>query len=290
MNSMTPRRRVAALLVLAAGGDAAWTVGRPHTAAAAHRAASSAACAPAAQGMLGLEFASDRPTETKSLHCPSGFITGIRVRYGRRACAPLAPRAPCPAPMPAPDGRGARGSRTLRSSLRRTRSEDRDLYDFKLKCGNRWTSWSGLWFKSEVEDKEWECPSKMYVTGTRRTAKSPSSGRLGSCSRELAQTSSLGTGNKALVRLGARAEARAGGRGWGTGSEALVWHGARAEASRRAGGRDLVRSRPPACSGRPREAPSPPGSQSEAAALSLVPAHCRRCHRLSAHCRRCHRL
>ena len=173
--SMTPRRRVAALLALAAGGDAAWTVGRPHTAAAAHRAASSAACAPAAQGMLGLEFASDRPTETKSLHCPSGFITGIRVRYGRRACAPLAPRAPCPAPMPAPDGRGARGargSRTLRSSLRRTRSEDRDLYDFKLKCGNRWTSWSGLWFKSEVEDKEWECPSKMYVTGTRRTAKS----------------------------------------------------------------------------------------------------------------------
>ena len=47
----------------------------------------------------------------------------------------------------------------------RTRQEDRDLYDFKLKCGNRWTSWSGLWFKSEVEDKEWECPSKMYVTG-----------------------------------------------------------------------------------------------------------------------------
>lgn len=59
------------------------------------------------------------------------------------------------------------GSRTaaLSSSLHRTRSEDRDLYDFKLKCGNRWTSWSGLWFKSEVEDKEWECPSKMYVTG-----------------------------------------------------------------------------------------------------------------------------
>jgi len=103
---MTPRR--SSLLLLAActrGGLAAWT------------------------GMLGLEFASDRPTETKSLHCPAGFITGIRVRYGR------------------------------------TRQEDRDLYDFKLKCGNRWTSWSGLWFKNEVEDKEWECPSKMYVTG-----------------------------------------------------------------------------------------------------------------------------
>ena len=68
--------------------------------------------------------------------------------------------------------RSTHAHRTLRSSLHRTRSEDRDLYDFKLKCGNRWTSWSGLWFKSEVEDKEWECPSKMYVTGTRRTAKS----------------------------------------------------------------------------------------------------------------------
>merc|ERR1719243_506399 len=86
---MAPRR-VAALLALAAGSEAAWT------------------------GMLGLEFASDRPTETKSLHCPSGFITGMRVRYGR------------------------------------TRSEDRDLYDFKLKCGDRYTydfkpQCSGVW-------------------------------------------------------------------------------------------------------------------------------------------------
>ena len=113
--------------------------------------------------MLGLEFASDRPTETKSLHCPSGFITGIRVRYGRRAYAPLASSMPCPAPMQAPDGRLPH--RSACAPLHRTRSEDRDLYDFKLKCGNRWTSWSGLWFKSEVEDKEWECPSKMYVTG-----------------------------------------------------------------------------------------------------------------------------
>ena len=23
----------------------------------------------------------------------------------------------------------------------------------------------GLWFKNEVEDKTWECPSKMYMTG-----------------------------------------------------------------------------------------------------------------------------
>jgi len=78
---------------------------------------------------MGLEFSSDRPVESKTLYCPSGFLTGLRVKYGR------------------------------------TRQEDRDLYDFKLKCGNRWTAWSGLWFKNEVEDKTWECPSKMYVTG-----------------------------------------------------------------------------------------------------------------------------
>ena len=80
-------------------------------------------------GVMGLTFDSNRPIESKSLHCPSGFLTGIRVKYGR------------------------------------TRQEDRDLYDFKLKCGTRWTSWSGLWFKNEVEDKTMECPSKMYVTG-----------------------------------------------------------------------------------------------------------------------------
>ena len=80
-------------------------------------------------GIMGLTFDSNRPIESKALHCPSGFLTGIRVKYGR------------------------------------TRQEDRDLYDFKLKCGNRWTAWSGLWFKNEVEDKTMECPSKMYVTG-----------------------------------------------------------------------------------------------------------------------------
>lgn len=80
-------------------------------------------------GALGLTFESNRPVEAKSLFCPIGFITGIRVKYGR------------------------------------TREEDRDLYDFKLKCGMRWTSWSGLWFKNELEDKTYECPSKMYVTG-----------------------------------------------------------------------------------------------------------------------------
>ncbi|EOD41891.1 hypothetical protein EMIHUDRAFT_431858 [Emiliania huxleyi CCMP1516] len=80
-------------------------------------------------GALGLTFESNKPVEAKSLFCPSGFITGIRVKYGR------------------------------------TRDEDRDLYDFKLKCGQRWTSWSGLWFKNELEDKTYECPAKMYVTG-----------------------------------------------------------------------------------------------------------------------------
>ena len=90
-----------------AGGGQRGRVDGPLAAHRSHRhlAASSAAPAPAAQGMLGLEFASDRPTETKSLHCPSGFITGIRVRYGRRAYAPLASSMPCPAPMQAPDGR-----------------------------------------------------------------------------------------------------------------------------------------------------------------------------------------
>jgi len=88
-----------------------------------------ACCRAGWTGLLGLSFESTSPVEAKSLHCPSGFITGIRIKYGR------------------------------------TRSEDRDLYDFKLKCQNRWTSWSGLFFKSEVEDKTWECPSKMYMTG-----------------------------------------------------------------------------------------------------------------------------
>jgi len=31
-------------------------------------------------GLLGLEFKSDRPVESKSLHCPTGFITGIRIK------------------------------------------------------------------------------------------------------------------------------------------------------------------------------------------------------------------
>ena len=67
--------------------------------------------------MLGLEFASDRPTETKSLHCPSGFITGIRVRYGRRAYAPLAlSTLPC---ADASAGWAAPAPQRLRSSLHR---------------------------------------------------------------------------------------------------------------------------------------------------------------------------
>ena len=80
-------------------------------------------------GPLGLEFKSDRPIDAKQLHCPAGFITGLKIRYGR------------------------------------TGHEDRDLYDFKLRCGTRWTAWSGLFFKSEVEEKTVECPAKMYLTG-----------------------------------------------------------------------------------------------------------------------------
>ena len=34
-------------------------------------------------GVMGLTFDSNRPIESKSLHCPSGFLTGIRVKYGR---------------------------------------------------------------------------------------------------------------------------------------------------------------------------------------------------------------
>ena len=33
-------------------------------------------------GLMGLTFESNRPVETKAL-CPTGFITRIRVRYGR---------------------------------------------------------------------------------------------------------------------------------------------------------------------------------------------------------------
>ena len=97
---MLGRRSVMRLAVMV--GIAAWL----HTSANA-----------AWSGLMGLTFDSNRPIESKALYCPSGFITGLRVKYGR------------------------------------TRHEDRDLYDFKLKCGNRWTSWGGMWFKNEVEDK-----------------------------------------------------------------------------------------------------------------------------------------
>ena len=52
-------RHCLALLLLAHAASASWT------------------------GRLGLTFESSGPIEQQTLHCPSGFITGIRVRYGR---------------------------------------------------------------------------------------------------------------------------------------------------------------------------------------------------------------
>ena len=62
--SGVPMLRAALCLVAVAQGHAAWT------------------------GVLGLSFDSNQPVEAKSLHCPSGFITGIRVRYGRTKSVP----------------------------------------------------------------------------------------------------------------------------------------------------------------------------------------------------------
>ena len=36
-------------------------------------------------GLLGLEFESDVPVERRGMHCPSGYITGMEVKHGRRA-------------------------------------------------------------------------------------------------------------------------------------------------------------------------------------------------------------
>ncbi len=80
-------------------------------------------------GRLGLNFESDREVEQRSMHCPNGFITGLHVRHGRDSKA------------------------------------DTDLYDFKLKCGSRWGPWSGMTFSHLKEEKQFECPMKMHMTG-----------------------------------------------------------------------------------------------------------------------------
>ena len=80
-------------------------------------------------GTLGLGFSSDRPVEQSTMQCPSGFVTGLKVRQGR------------------------------------DHKDDVDTYDFQLQCGRRWTSWSGLTFKNLKEERSFECPMKMHVTG-----------------------------------------------------------------------------------------------------------------------------
>ena len=58
---MAPRSSLAlALVAFAATASADWT------------------------GLLGLEFESDVPVERRGMHCPSGYITGMEVKHGRR--------------------------------------------------------------------------------------------------------------------------------------------------------------------------------------------------------------
>eukprot|EP00965_Chrysotila_dentata_P003930 127951-Pleurochrysis_carterae.AAC.1 len=80
-------------------------------------------------GLLGLKFEYDDEVEQRTMHCPTGFITGVHVRHGRDS------------------------------------AEDLDMYDFKLKCGSRWGAWSGMTFKDFKEEKVFECPMKMSMTG-----------------------------------------------------------------------------------------------------------------------------
>jgi len=99
-------RRLVVLLVAAVGANAEWT------------------------GVLGLNFDSDVPIESRAMQCPSGYITGLTVRHGR-------------------------DSKT-----------DVDLYDFRLKCGGRrWGAWSGMPFSNLLEEKTIECPLQQYMTG-----------------------------------------------------------------------------------------------------------------------------
>ena len=102
---MTPRR-VACLLALAAGGDAAWTVGcrtprSCHTALLPaqprlrllRRACSAWSLPPTARRRP--RACTARPASSRASACATAGAP----------YAPLAPSTPCPAPMPAPDGR-----------------------------------------------------------------------------------------------------------------------------------------------------------------------------------------
>ena len=81
-------------------------------------------------GILGLNFESDgNKVDQRAMQCPSGFITGVSVRHGRDD------------------------------------DDDTDMYDFKLRCGDRWSAWSGMPFKKLKQEKSAECPMKMHVTG-----------------------------------------------------------------------------------------------------------------------------
>ena len=105
VNAMTPRRtRVAALLALAAGGDAAWTVGCPHTPQLPHRLAQPRlrllrrACS--AWSLLPTARRRPRACTARPASSRASACATAGAPY-----APLAPSTPCPAPMPAPDGR-----------------------------------------------------------------------------------------------------------------------------------------------------------------------------------------
>ncbi|KAL1519412.1 hypothetical protein AB1Y20_022936 [Prymnesium parvum] len=82
-------------------------------------------------GILGLPFKSDKQVEQRAMHCHSGYITGLQVRRGRNS------------------------------------KDDTDFYDFKLKCGSRWGPWSGMAYEEQnhKEEKSFECPMKMHMTG-----------------------------------------------------------------------------------------------------------------------------
>jgi len=87
------------------------------------------ACEAEWTGILGLSFESDTQVDQRTMLCPSGFITGLKVRQGR------------------------------------DEKDDIDTYDFQLQCGRRWSAWSGMPFKGLRQEKSFECPMKMSMTG-----------------------------------------------------------------------------------------------------------------------------